>query len=91
LSAAHFGKTYEIREASFECLEVEKERLIRLENMVKVFVLDGYEAGPGFSIIRQQDSRLDGLESEILELVEGTGARIFIAFAAFKPDCQSSQ
>jgi len=38
--------------------------------MVKVFVLDGYEAGPGFSIIRQQDSRLDGFQSKVLELVE---------------------
>jgi len=38
--------------------------------MFKVFVLDGYEASPGFSIIRQQNSRLDGFESKILQLVE---------------------
>lgn len=38
--------TYEVREASLESLEVEKERLVGLDDLLKVFHLDRYQPGP---------------------------------------------
>lgn len=45
-------RTYEIREAGLERLKVEKERLVRLDDLLKVFQLDWYQSGPIISEIK---------------------------------------
>ena len=39
-------RTYEVREASLESLEVEEERLVRLNDLLKIFQFDWYQPGP---------------------------------------------
>jgi len=46
-------RTYEVSEASLESLEVEKEGLVRLNDLLKVFQFDRYQPGP---IISQETS-----------------------------------
>jgi hypothetical protein len=36
------ARTYKIREASLESLEVEKERLVGLDDLLKIFQFDRY-------------------------------------------------
>jgi len=46
-------RTYEIRKASLESLEVEKERLVSLDDLLEIFQFDRYQPGP---IISQDTS-----------------------------------